>query len=112
MFKCILKVDKNINVRRILNDEIRNLYSEENVFFKAYNVDDKEICILVAEDYSFSTNSSLTINLISEAHSNQTIVNVIVSGGKIGLIGVAYGSEKRRAKRITDILLKYGFHKQ
>ena len=110
MFKCTLMVDKNVNVKRIISDEIRNLYSEEKVFFKAYNVVDKEICVFVAEDYSFSTNSSLTINLISEAHSNQTIVNVIVSGGKIGLLGIAYGSEKRRAKRITDILLKYGFH--
>lgn len=109
MFKSNMRVEKNVNVKSILMNEIRNLYSEK-AFFKTYTLDEKEVCIFVAEDFSFSTTSTLTVNVISESSSNQTNLTIIVSGGKIGFLGIAYGSEKRRAKKIVDIFLKYGFH--
>ena len=104
-------INQNINVKKIIIDEVAKLFCDEGkYFFKTYSVDDKQICVFVSEDYSFSTNSKLTITLVSEAKSDQTDVNILVSGGKVGFVfETSYGSEKRRAKKIINIFSNYGF---
>ena len=111
MLKIVLRNDNNIDVAKIIRENIAKQFSdEERPFLKVFSEDNKQICAFICEDYSFSTNSRLTISIISEASTNKTIVNILVSGGKIGLIfETSYGSEKRRAKQIIKEFKEFGF---
>ena len=111
MLKIVLKNDNNIDVAKIIQEKIAKQFSDEGKsFFKVFQEESKQICVFICEDYSFSTNSRLTISIISEASVDKTIVNILVSGGKIGLIfETSYGSEKRRAKQITNEFKEFGF---
>lgn len=111
MIKYTLRKDSFENIESIITKDVINLFCDEGMpFFRTYGNFEELFTIFISEDYSLSTNSRLTINIIGVSRKDQTEVNVLVSGGKVGFIWeTSYGSENRRAKSICEIFKQNGF---
>ncbi len=106
-----LILNRNIqNIQTILSEQIASSFSStDGVYTKKIAVGSYKITIYVAENYYYRTNSTLSLTLILEEKENEITAEVIASGGKTGLFGFTYGTEKSALNKMVDILLEYGF---
>lgn len=87
-------------------------FSEDGFFIKKLEGETCKITIYIAEDYYYRINSTLTLTVIVEETADKTTVEIISSGGKVGLLGLSYGSEKSAVNRIVQLLKENGFTEQ
>ncbi|MFX1409323.1 MAG: DUF6054 family protein [Promethearchaeota archaeon] len=86
------------------------IHDFERIFppnFKFSNKQDTTT-VLIIEKYYFRINSNLTITLIFNKNNNHSVgVHIITSGGKEGLFGLTWGSEKSALNKIIKFFEKY-----
>ena len=87
-------------------------FFSDGIFTKKIVGENRKITIFIAEDYYYRINSTLTLTVIVEEGADKTTVDIISSGGKTGLLGFSYGSEKSAVNRIVQMLKENGFTEQ
>lgn len=65
--------------------------------------------ILLYEEYYFRIESDLTVTVIYEEKQDKTEIEIISSGGKVGIGAISYGAEKAALTGLTKRLIKEGF---
>ena len=89
-----------------------SVLSEDDVFIKRIKGKNSKITIFIAEDYYFRISSTLTLTVIVEETADRTTVDIVSSGGKIGLFGISHGAEESAVLRIVELLEENGFVEQ
>ena len=116
MIKRKMISNKHVDAESILKDweasDMISILSEENRFIKKIENENCKITVFIAEDYYLRINSTLTVTVIAEETVDATSVEIIVSGGKEGLLGLSYGAERNAAKRLVKLLKEKGFEEQ
>jgi hypothetical protein len=107
MEKLVLKIDKKVDVEKLIPLDIM---SDTGAFYKKqiptkYGV----TTILMYEEYYGRIKSDLSVTVISDMRESQTTVEIISAGGKLGVMEVSFGAEKKAAKNIAEILMHEGF---
>ena len=91
MVKFKLVSENTPNIQEILNEYFPPYTStEDNFFVKRIEREDCRITIYITEEYYFRINSDLTLTVIVEETKNETTVEVVCSGGKIGLLSFSH----------------------
>lgn len=78
-------------------------------FIKNVYALNRSVTIFIAESYYYRTNSDLTITVIVEEQPEYTTVDVISSGGKVGVFQISYGAEDNAVKKVIKALQQLGF---
>ena len=103
-----------VNIESILSDWLSSntfssMFSEDEVFTKKIEGKNSKITIFIAEDYYFRISSTLTVTVIVEEAADKTTVDIVSSGGKMGLFGISRGAEESAVLRIVELLEENGF---
>ena len=86
-----------------------HMFSEDEVFIKRIEGKNCKTTIFIAEDYYFRISSTLTVTVIVEETADKTTVDIVSSGGKMGLFGISHGAEVSAVYRIVELLEENGF---
>lgn len=106
MKKMVLHIDKKIDVEKLIPLDIM---SDSGSYRKQIPSRWGVVTILMYEEYYSRINSDLSVTIISDMRDNETTVEIISAGGKVGLGEFSYGAEKRAAKNIAEVLIHEGF---
>ncbi|MBQ9124539.1 MAG: hypothetical protein IJY14_02495 [Acholeplasmatales bacterium] len=108
-YKLFSKAHKNIN--KIIKEEadeivegVTNSYYEKRIVSTG-----KVTYIYIIEKYLFRINSNLSITIILEESEDGSFVEIIASGGKVGLTNVSFGAEEASVKDILFELKELGY---
>ena len=81
-----------------------------NPFLRHFKEGDRIWTVLVMEEYYFRTNSNLSVTVIIDEKPAYTTVEIVSSGGKIGLLlPLSYGAEGSALDKTKLALKELGF---
>ncbi|MFX1320373.1 MAG: DUF6054 family protein [Promethearchaeota archaeon] len=99
---------KSYLIEDIVYDQL--IHDFEEFFTPNFKFSNKQdtTTVLIIEKYYFRINSNLTITLIFNRNNNYSVeVHIITSGGKLGLLGLTWGSEKSALNKIINFFENY-----
>ncbi|MFX0006003.1 MAG: hypothetical protein ACFFAV_04650 [Candidatus Hermodarchaeota archaeon] len=89
-----------------LNNIIMGINQETDTLYQ-YNTNEGKTIILIAERFYFRIESNLAATIIIDPiDKNRYQIDIIVAGGKHGLLGVTYGAEGSMLRRIKNVFLQ------
>ena len=110
MFITKLKIDKKFETKNIINNMLKiDSDTKRNVIKKSIKSRLKTTYIYIYEEYYLRTNSDLTVTIFIEEEENSTNVELISSGGGVGMMSNSFGSEAKSLKELKNELISYGF---
>ncbi|MFX1379508.1 MAG: DUF6054 family protein [Promethearchaeota archaeon] len=90
-----------------LSDIIAGINREATSLFR-YSTNEGQTIVLVAEKFFFRIESNLAATIIIDPiDESRYQVDIIVAGGKHGLLGVTWGAEGSMLKRIKNVFLRH-----
>jgi hypothetical protein len=102
-----MESDRFIINRVDLNSIVMSINQETDTLYQ-YSTNEGKTIILIAERFYFRIESNLAATIIIDPiDKNRYQIDIIVAGGKHGLLGVTYGAEGSMLRRIKNVFLKY-----
>ena len=102
-----MESDRFVIDRVDLDSIIAEIHRETNTLYR-YSTNEGKTIVLVAEKFYFRIESNLAATIIIDPYDESRYqVDIIVAGGKHGLLGVTWGAEGSMLKRIKNVFLKH-----
>jgi hypothetical protein len=102
-----IESDRFIIDRVDLSDIIMDIRHEVTNLYQ-YSTNERKTIVLIAEKFYFRIKSNLAATIIIDVIDNLRYqIDIIVAGGKLGLLGFTYGAEGSMLKRIKNVFLRH-----
>jgi hypothetical protein len=102
-----MESDRFVIKRMDLDGIIADIHRESNTLYR-YSTNEGETIVLVAEKFYFRIESNLSATIIIDPiDESRYQIDIVVAGGKHGLLGITWGAEGSMLKRIKNVFSKH-----
>jgi len=99
--------DRFVINRIDLDGIIADIHRETNTLYR-YSTNEGGTVVLVAEKFYFRIESNLAATIIIDPiDESRYQIDIVVAGGKHGLLGITWGAEGSMLKRIKNVFLNH-----
>ncbi len=103
-----LEINKSYDFKKPLNVFLSKR-NQENIYKKEIEINGEIIYLVIFEQYFFRINSDLTVSILIHQSIEKTIIEIISSGGGVGIFSENWGSEEKSIVELYNTLTKDGF---
>ena len=105
-----IKIDEKFETRKIIEELIENDFESKKLVEKKI-IKSRLKCtyLYIYEEYHLRTNSDLTVTIIVEEEPKSTEIELISTGGGVGLMSNSFGSEAASLKELYKLFKGKGF---